>query len=236
MLKEAMEKTQDQISDKATWLVISVFVVLSCLIQVSSKAMEAARRAVDSNLAAEWLFEISSHAAILAATLIIPYLLYRFPLSVENWNRRWPVYFLGFIGSIHFYQADKIEKLSEIHLLKDYLATKKQEIAEHSQRLALEDSDYVNQRKLTNVGTFRAYITEFLQDHEKVHHQMTCMVRQLPATATGLPLELYFFSNDQNWGNYEAIQADIFDHLFAMAPIFDLRIFQHPSGDDWRQR
>lgn len=140
------------------------------------------------------------------------------------------------IGSIHFYQADKIEKLSEIHLLKDYLATKKQEIAEHSQRLALEDSDYVNQRKLTNVGTFRAYITEFLQDHEKVHHQMTCMVRQLPATATGLPLELYFFSNDQNWGNYEAIQADIFDHLFAMAPIFDLRIFQHPSGDDWRQR
>ena len=100
MLKEAMEKTQDQISDKATWLVISVFVVLSCLIQVSSKAMEAARRAVDSNLAAEWLFEISSHAAILAATLIIPYLLYRFPLSVENWNRRWPVYFLGFIGFV----------------------------------------------------------------------------------------------------------------------------------------
>ncbi|MDG1750058.1 MAG: mechanosensitive ion channel [Thalassotalea sp.] len=140
------------------------------------------------------------------------------------------------IGSIHFYQTEKIEKLSEIHLLKDYLATKKQEIAEHSQRLALEDTDYVNQRKLTNVGTFRAYITEFLQDHEKVHHQMTCMVRQLPATATGLPLELYFFSNDQNWVNYEAIQADIFDHLFAMAPVFDLRIFQHPSGDDWRKR
>jgi miniconductance mechanosensitive channel len=140
------------------------------------------------------------------------------------------------IGSIHFYQADKIEKLKEIHLLKEYLARKLHEISEHSKQLALEDTDYVNQRKLTNVGTFRAYIQEFLQHHEKVHHQMTCMVRQLPATATGLPLELYFFSNDQNWVNYEAIQADIFDHLFAMAPVFDLRIFQHPSGDDWRHR
>jgi miniconductance mechanosensitive channel len=140
------------------------------------------------------------------------------------------------IGSIHFYKADKINKLSEIHLLKEYLATKQQEIAEYSQKLALQDNDYVNQRQLTNVGTFRAYIEAYLKQHDKVHQAMTCMVRQLPATATGLPLELYFFSNDQNWVNYEAIQADIFDHLFAMAPIFDLRIFQHPSGDDWRQR
>jgi len=89
---------------------------------------------------------------------------------------------------------------------------------------------------LTNIGTFRAYIEAYLQQHDKVHHKMTCMVRQLPATATGLPLELYFFSNDQNWVNYEAIQADIFDHLYAMAPQFNLRIFQHPSGDDWRTR
>ncbi|MEW6989728.1 mechanosensitive ion channel family protein [Colwelliaceae bacterium 6441] len=140
------------------------------------------------------------------------------------------------IASIHFYQADKIQKLSEIHLLKDYLATKQQEIAEHTQKLALVEGDYVNQRQLTNVGTFRAYIEAYLKQHDKVHHSMTCMVRQLPASATGLPLELYFFSNDQNWVNYEAIQADIFDHLFAMAPIFDLRIFQHPTGSDWRQR
>ena len=63
---------------------------------------------------------------------------------------------------------------------------------------------------------------------------MTCMVRQLPATEVGLPLELYFFSSDQNWVNYEAIQADIFDHLYAAAPLFGLRVFQHPSGYDWK--
>jgi len=140
------------------------------------------------------------------------------------------------IGSIQFYQTEQISKLMKLNLLKDYLADKKQAIDEHHLSLALPEGDQVNQRQLTNIGTYRAYIEAFLQQHDKVHHQMTCMVRQLPATATGLPLELYFFSNDQNWINYEAIQADIFDHLYAMAPIFEVRIFQHPSGDDWRQR
>lgn len=140
------------------------------------------------------------------------------------------------IASIHFYSKDKINELNNIRLLEPYLQSKTQEIAEHSQRLTIEEGDMVNQRQLTNVGTFRAYIEAYLKQHEKVHKNMTCMVRQLPATPTGLPLELYFFSNDQNWVNYEAIQADIFDHLFAMAPIFDLRIFQHPTGNDWRQR
>ena len=139
------------------------------------------------------------------------------------------------IGSIHFYQQDKIIKLADIHLLKEYIAKKQQEIAHQNEQQAIDEADHVNQRQLTNVGTYRAYIEAYLQQHEKVHKEMTCMVRQLPATATGLPLELYFFSNDQNWVNYEAIQADIFDHLYAMAPVFNIRIFQHPSGDDWRK-
>ncbi|MBA6365129.1 mechanosensitive ion channel, partial [Colwellia sp. BRX8-8] len=96
-------------------------------------------------------------------------------------------------------------------------------------------NDNVNSRQLTNVGTFRAYITAYLAKHEKIHDEMTCMVRQLAATDSGLPLEIYCFSNDQNWKNYESIQADIFDHLFAMAPVFSLRVFQHPTGYDWQK-
>jgi len=138
------------------------------------------------------------------------------------------------ISSITFHNNHQIEQLSQIKLISDYLKAKQKEIS-----LAGEGSDenyHINNRQLTNIGTFRAYIEAYLQQHEKVHHQMTCMVRQLSATPTGLPLELYFFSNEQSWINYEMIQADIFDHLFAMVPIFDLKVFQHPTGHDWRQK
>jgi len=139
------------------------------------------------------------------------------------------------INSISFYQNPQIEKLTEISLLKDYLLKKSDEITTSLQADNLS-SDNVNSRQLTNVGTFRAYIEAYLAKHEKIHHEMTCMVRQLAATEAGLPLEIYCFSNDQNWQNYEGIQADIFDHLFAMAPIFNLRIFQHPTGHDWHRK
>jgi miniconductance mechanosensitive channel len=138
------------------------------------------------------------------------------------------------ISSIAFHDNKQIAQLTHIKLISDYLENKQQEIS-----LTNNDSDdnhSFNDRQLTNIGTFRAYIEAYLQQHDKVHHQMTCMVRQLSATPTGLPLELYFFSNDQNWINYEKIQADIFDHLFAMVPIFDLKVFQHPTGYDWRQK
>ena len=137
------------------------------------------------------------------------------------------------ISSIHFYNQEQIEALEKIRLLVSYLSEKNTQLNAHAQKYDLAPTD-VNSRQLTNIGTFRAYIEAYLKQHEKVHHEMTCMVRQLPPTASGLPLELYFFSNDQNWVNYENIQADIFDHLFAMANLFDLRLFQHPSGSDWR--
>jgi miniconductance mechanosensitive channel len=139
------------------------------------------------------------------------------------------------INSVLFYQNEQIEKLKEISLLKDYLQQKSDDIA-ISLKTANLSGDNVNSRQLTNVGTFRAYITAYLSTHDKIHHEMTCMVRQLAATESGLPLEIYCFSNDQNWKNYEAIQADIFDHLFAMAPIFSLRVFQHPTGYDWQKK
>jgi miniconductance mechanosensitive channel len=156
------------------------------------------------------------------------------------------------VSSIHFYQADKLNALTEVTLLKEYLTEKQQlmnfqnenesnnnieiELSSDNKKSNKNKVSELNNRQLTNIGTFRAYIEAYLKQHDKVHHQMTCMVRQLEATSAGLPLELYFFSKDQNWVNYEAIQADIFDHLFAMVSYFDLRVFQHPSGHDWQQR
>ena len=137
-------------------------------------------------------------------------------------------------ASIRFYQPEEIKELTNIRLLADYLAHKQTELAENQQQLGCAGTDIRNQRQLTNIGTFRAYITAYLQNHPKVHQQMTCMVRQLAPLPTGIPLELYFFSNDQEWVNYEGIQADIFDHIYAIAPVFGLRIFQHPTGHDWQ--
>lgn len=140
------------------------------------------------------------------------------------------------VSSIRFYNADEIEDLESIHLISDYLKKKKQEITASNEAHGITSEDKYNQRKLTNVGTFRAYIEAYLKQHPNVHNEMTCMVRQLPTQGSGLPVELYFFSNDQNWINYERIQADVFDHIYAIAPVFKLRIFQHPSGSDWRER
>lgn len=138
------------------------------------------------------------------------------------------------VNSIHFCSKEELATLEKIVLLKDYLAEKKREVEEDNQQKGVDSNDPVNARQLTNIGTFRVYIETYLKQHAKVHPSMTCMVRQLPATAVGLPLELYFFTNDVAWVNYEKIQADIFDHLFAVAAHFNLRIFQEPSGYDWR--
>lgn len=138
------------------------------------------------------------------------------------------------IASIKFYKVDEVNELSKIHLLTKYLDEKKAEITQSCSALNIDPQDISNSRQLTNIGTFRAYIESYLKQHPKVHKEMTCMVRQLSSTESGIPLELYCFSNDQNWAKYEGIQADIFDHILAMAPIFGVRIFQHPTGHDWR--
>lgn len=140
------------------------------------------------------------------------------------------------LRSIQFLSGEKLESLQRFILISDYITKKKEEIATARASLNLADDDIFNARRMTNIGTFRAYIGAYLKQHDKVHKGMTCMVRQLPATEHGLPLELYFFSNDQNWINYEAIVADIFDHLLATAPLFDLRVFQSPTGFDWQNR
>ena len=92
----------------------------------------------------------------------------------------------------------------------------------------------VNGRRLTNIGTFRAYVLAYLKHHPNINQNLTILARQLAPTDSGLPIEIYAFSSDKNWANYEAIQADIFDHLFAVIQEFDLRVFQKPSGVDFQ--
>jgi miniconductance mechanosensitive channel len=139
------------------------------------------------------------------------------------------------MNSVTFLDATQIEKLRNFHLLKDYISNKEKEINEYNKSLKLEEGTVTNGRKMTNLGTFRKYLEEYLQHHPKIHNDMTFLVRHLQPTDKGLPVEIYVFSNDQAWSNYEAIQADIFDHILAIMPEFDLRVFQNPTGMDFQK-
>ncbi|MBV2234002.1 MAG: mechanosensitive ion channel family protein [Sterolibacterium sp.] len=136
--------------------------------------------------------------------------------------------------SIRFLSAEEISRLKGFCLLSDYLSRKEEELSSWNIRLDEQKQAQVNQRRLTNIGTFRKYVECYLRSHPGIHQQMTLMVRQLSPTADGLPLELYCFTDTIAWVQYEGIQSDIFDHLLAILPEFGLRVFQHPSGADMR--
>ena len=133
--------------------------------------------------------------------------------------------------SIRFCSDSMIEKFKTIHLLKDYMEEKLKEIKGYNINKKIDEADVVNRRSLTNVGTFRAYIKFYLKNNAKIHNDMTFLVRQLAPRSDGLPIEIYVFSNDTNWVNYEGIQSDIFDHLLAILPEFDLEVFQNLTGN-----
>ena len=133
--------------------------------------------------------------------------------------------------SIKFCSDSMIEKFKTIYLLKDYMEEKLKEINVHNIDKKINEADVLNRRSLTNVGTFRAYIKFYLKNNAKIHNDMTFLVRQLAPQSDGLPIEIYVFSNDTNWVNYEAIQSDIFDHLLAILPEFDLEVFQNLTGN-----
>jgi miniconductance mechanosensitive channel len=128
-------------------------------------------------------------------------------------------------SSIRFLHKDDIERLKHINLISDYLDSKLNEDVD-------ADGTDPNRRKLTNVGTFRAYIINYLKAHPKIRKDLTLLVRQLPPGPEGLPIEIYVFTNDTDWIVYEGIQSDIFDHLLAAVNEFDLSVFQHPAGSD----
>ncbi len=141
------------------------------------------------------------------------------------------------LNTIRFLQPDEIEKLMKIKLLRPYLDEKINEIKKaNSENYGSEDLLVVtNGRRLTNIGTFRAYCAAYLRNHPAIHQKHTFLIRQLDLTPNGLPLEIYVFSNDTAWVAYEGIQADIFDHLLAVLPEFHLRAFQMLSGEDIRR-
>ena len=139
------------------------------------------------------------------------------------------------MSSVGFLSPEQIEKFRKYHLLNDYITEKEDEISKYNKTLGLDDSIVTNGRRMTNLGTFRAYLENYLHKHPKIRQDMTFLVRYLQATERGIPLEIYVFSNDQAWANYEAIQADIFDHILAILPEFELRVFQNPSGADFNK-
>lgn len=136
--------------------------------------------------------------------------------------------------SVHFLSDEERHRLNRFALLDSYLPAKEAELEAWNAGLPSDKTDLVNHRRVTNLGTFRAYVERYLRSHPLIHQEMTLIVRQLSPTADGLPLELYCFTNTTAWAIYEGCQADIFDHLLAILPEFGLRVFQHPSGADMR--
>lgn len=134
--------------------------------------------------------------------------------------------------TVRFADEAMLARWRKIDLLRPYLEEKAAELAADAANMTTDAGVPGNRRSLTNLGTFRAYIAAYLHAHPKINQEMTFLVRHLDPTERGLPVEIYVFSADKVWANYEAIQADIFDHLLAMVPEFDLRIFQAPGGYD----
>lgn len=137
--------------------------------------------------------------------------------------------------SVRFLSPDEIARLQRFLLLGQYLSSKQSELLSWNAELADAAQEPANTRRVTNLGTFRAYVEHYLRQHPGINQDMTQMVRQLQPTADGLPLELYCFTNTVAWVPYEGYQSDIFDHLLAILPEFGLRVFQHPSGADMRE-
>ena len=138
------------------------------------------------------------------------------------------------VSSIRFQSSEEVEHFKRFVLLKDYISGKEKELEDYNASLGAEVDDAVNQRRLTNVGTFRAYAYNYLKNHPHIHKGMTLLVRQLAPGPEGLPIEIYCFTNTTVWAKYEDIQADIFDHLLAVAQEFDLSLYQRPTGSDFR--
>ncbi|MCI5044002.1 MAG: mechanosensitive ion channel family protein [Aquisalinus sp.] len=138
------------------------------------------------------------------------------------------------VSTIRFCDQEMLQRFSKIQYISDYIAEKQTELDAYNAEKGADPETLVNGRRLTNVGTFRAYVEAYLDNHPKISKSLTFLVRQLQPTENGLPIEIYVFSLDTNWVSYEKIQADIFDHVLAAASEFELRIFQNPTGGDFR--
>ena len=135
--------------------------------------------------------------------------------------------------SIRFCDPEMMQRFQHFELIRDYLASRQREVEKHNAESRVDASELVNGRRLTNVGTFRAYVAAYLRSHPRIRQDMTFLIRQLAPSGQGLPLEIYVFTNTTEWADYEGIQSDIFDPLLAVVPRFELRVFQEPAGSDF---
>jgi len=138
------------------------------------------------------------------------------------------------MSSIRFCDEEMLGRYEQIQYISEYIEQKKDELEQFNQAAKVDNASLANGRRMTNVGTFRAYVVAYLRNHPMINMDMTFLVRQLPPDEHGLPIEIYVFSKDKVWANYEDIQADIFDHILAVVPEFDLRVYQNPTGADFR--
>ena len=162
--------------------------------------------------------------------------------SFKNWRnmnlsggRRIKRYVNIDLGSIKFCSSEMLEQFKRIQLISQYIQNRQEEILVYNKKHQVDESTLVNGRRLTNIGVFRSYVEAYLRQHPMIHKDMTFLIRQLSPSENGLPIEIYVFCKNTNWTAYEAIQADIFDHILAVVPEFDLRVFQEPSGSDFQK-
>ena len=162
--------------------------------------------------------------------------------SFKNWRnmnlsggRRIKRYVNIDLGSIKFCSSEMLEQFKRIQLISQYIQNRQEEILVYNKKHQVDESTLVNGRRLTNIGIFRSYVEAYLRQHPVINKDMTFLIRQLSPSENGLPIEIYVFCKDTNWTAYEAIQADIFDHILAVVPEFDLRVFQEPSGSDFQK-
>jgi miniconductance mechanosensitive channel len=162
--------------------------------------------------------------------------------SFKNWRnmnlsggRRIKRYVNIDLSSIKFCDAEMLERFTKIQLITKAIQDRQAEIKVSNEEKNVDESTLVNGRRLTNIGIFRAYVEAYLRQHPQISNQMTFLVRQLSPRENGLPIEIYVFCKETNWNIYEAVQADIFDHILAVVPEFDLRVFQVPSGSDFQK-
>jgi miniconductance mechanosensitive channel len=137
--------------------------------------------------------------------------------------------------SVKFCDDEMLERFRKIQYLSDYIDGKQDEITRDNEKKNICGDMGLNGRRQTNLGVFRAYLQRYLEHHPQLDSRFTLMARQLDPTSNGIPLEIYVFTKTTEWLKYEAIQSDIFDHIIAAVPYFDLRIFQNPSGNDYKE-
>jgi len=137
-------------------------------------------------------------------------------------------------SGVRFLRDDEEVRMTQVHLLTDYISRKQAELKAWNEAQGHSAQLTTNRRRMTNLGTFRAYALAYLKSHPDIQPNMTCMVRQMQTTAQGVPLEIYCFTRTTAWADYERIQGDIFDYLLAVLPEFGLSLYQQPSGNDLR--